>query len=760
MRIAKRRLVSLGWLVFVFFLLSGCMLFASPAGDPHPVSPPRSESRETLSPLSEAGQAALLERALASPSVQALIQKLEARGWHREPGAEQALAFARGQILILRFTQKDQGETFPPPLESKWDTKRAVKPSPVLSSSPPFLMYAALPEREEAFAVLKEGEDALLHLYPDGERRFLWFSGAALLEQLRKNGRFRKFELDLKRHVDQVACGPALVDQATNIAYIFVTGCNSSLSPHSLPAVYPPPSSYHPVEGATYLALAKVRSLASSELVIDPESLWLLPHALESGTFKKQGSKETYTVIAGGQRPSAWSDLQSFGWVDVIYPVQLARPEPMSHVGVEPLTGMSLTIFCWELADYPEDNILLRFKTDLELTLELYNKAARYADYGVVGLYDSSQLFLLAGYDKLTPAELHAIQQKPRFVAPPSITFEMLQKLMEDVLGLSLDEVGLIFLRLAEAERQGRFAEEYAAVAHTRLARLRELLFKSPDYFPAHLSIGVSRLPPEAKESRAKEFIRAAALEYARIVRKPELQGLEPQALLPLIIGALKWLAKIILETLASYALEEYVTPYFEGKPLEDVVVLEYVRETVNRSITIFERQRFEDHLNYYKDVGGNLFGHPASYYPSAVSDLLATEDRNVYIVTLTTLLHFTAKVERGTDEWKERMATVLRTVDYLDTAIRLKGAQNPVEAWRPLGLYIDENEKPTVLLKQKVTVRNAYPGRYEERVNLAAVRIHDAPHFSVDHCSEWLEEAKDILYEATLRVFKNEELV
>lgn len=783
----RYRWMGVGRLWALFFLLSGCLLFA-PSSDAQLVGPSGSESQGALSLLSQAGQNALLERALGSASVQALIQKLEARGLQRKSGAEQALAFERGQILILRFTPGAQRD-FPPPPESKEAAKREppklerdVKRQPKRDPEPSplaFLVYAALPQGEEAFAVLQEDKNVYLNLYPDGEKRFLLVTGDRLLEQLRKNERFRRFEADLKQRVEQVTCGPAFVDQATHTAYIFAHGRASSLSTASSlygPAVYPPPSSYHLVEGATYLMLAKVQSL-TPELMIDPESLWLFPHALKADAEEKRRPSEAglteacrVAVLAGGRRSSAWSGLRSFGWVEMIYPVELARSEPMSHMSTEPLPYTNLTIFCWELMDYPEDNILLRFKTDLELTLVLYNRVMKSADYGDVGVADgNSSLLLLAGYNELTPTEVYTVQQKINLFGPPSVTFEILQKLMEDVLGLSLEEVGLIFLRLAEAERQGRFAEEYAAVAHTKLARLRALLFKSPDYFPAHLSIEVSLLSPEAKESRAREFIRAAALEYARIIRELKPQGLEPQVFPPAIVGDVKWLGKLIVEIIINYAIEKvfdkYVVSLFVQEPFDDVIVFELLQNYEFYAVALLERQRFESHLGTYIDYGGVLPAGTVSAFNSIVSEFFSVEKtKKVYLAMLIALMHHAGKELDplgDMEEFKKRMYTALQTILYLNSAVRLqheKPGWKPREAWVPLGLYIKEEDgTPTVLLKQNVTVRNDHTGKYEERVNFAAVRIHDTPHFNATRCSEWLREAEEILYEATLRTYKNE---
>ncbi|MEN3009387.1 MAG: hypothetical protein ABDI20_00115 [Candidatus Bipolaricaulaceae bacterium] len=494
-----------------------------------------------------------MERALASPSVQALIQKLEAQGWQREPGAEEALAFERAQILILRFTQKNQGEDLPPPPGSKPASEADVKRDAAKlkrdmervpkfpSSSPAFLVYAAWPEREEALAVLREGEAALLHLYSDGERRFLSFSGTTLLEQLRKNERFQKFEADLKQRVDKVICGPAFLDQATNTAYIFVNGCSSSLSVSSSrygPTVYPPPSSYHPNQGATYLVLAKALSLAASELVIDPESLWLLPHALGSGVLERKGMCR-YTVIAGGRKPSAWNDLRGFGWLAEYYPFEPARPESLSHARAEPLASTSLTLFCWELADYPEDNILLRFKTDAELTIHLYNIGTRHeVPLALVAKDQDSAAVSFVGFPETTYEEIKRLYKEAIHVSTYAehikVPWEGVRYFFEDRMDLTLDEVAKVLLALAQAEREGRFSQTYLELLQRPELRKLVLFFWSffivPGYEPPKEMMDQMMVHP-----RIQKYIRALAVEFER--RAAPAHTLQPQGLGKVIVG-------------------------------------------------------------------------------------------------------------------------------------------------------------------------------------------------------------------------------
>ncbi|MEN3010037.1 MAG: hypothetical protein ABDI20_03495 [Candidatus Bipolaricaulaceae bacterium] len=149
-------------------------------------------------------------RALRSPQVQALAAQLEARGWTRAVGTERVAACDRGQTVLLPFTRSESASMppGPPPVEG-WKPLLTeppeaayVRPEPEkpllhrLGASGACIVYTAYSNgTEDAFAVINTVEGGhVLHLCPDGEQRWLLHDGLGILEQLRRNERYRKFE--------------------------------------------------------------------------------------------------------------------------------------------------------------------------------------------------------------------------------------------------------------------------------------------------------------------------------------------------------------------------------------------------------------------------------------------------------------------------------------------------------------------------------------------------------------------------------------
>jgi len=359
-----------------------------------------------------------------------------------------------------------------------------------------------------------------------------------------------------------------------------------------------------------------------------------------------------------------------------------------------------LTLFCWELTTYPEDNVFLQFETDLERTLEIYNRAMQHADDGVAGIsHSNTSQPVLAGYAQLTPAQAHELERQIGFIGPPTITFEMLQDLMEEVLGLTLEELGAIFLRLAQAEREGRYDQEYEALAHAGLAGLREVLFQSPRHFPAYPSVvRVMMLPKEALEARAKEFIKAAALEYCRIVTEQLApRQLEPQKLpAVLLVAGVRWLARIVIDVVAGFALEErMLRPLFAQEPIPDVLMLQALDWKIVEAIKQFSLQVFDSFtLRYARH-------HPEedpTYYRAAAAGLL--HDREDYIARLgilAALLSFAGQYGVSSPEFMLRMRLVLTTVAYMDDMLA------PRSRMRAKGIIMsaDENQEATLVFTQ-----------------------------------------------------------
>jgi len=405
-----------------------------------------------------------------------------------------------------------------------------------------------------------------------------------------------------------------------------------------------------------------------------------------------------------------------------------------------------LTLFCWGLTTYPEDNILLQFETDLERTLEIYNRAVQHADDGVAGIsHSNTSQPVLAGYAQLTPAQAHELERQIGFIGPPTITFEMLQKLMEGVLGLTLEELGAIFLRLAQAEREGRYDQEYEALAHAGLAGLRKVLFESPADFPAYPSVvRVMMLPKEALEARAKEFIKAAALECRRIVTEQLApRQLEPQKLpAVLLVAGVRWLARIVINVVADFVLKEHVLQLlFAQDPIQPVLVLPALDRIEVYVITLFTLDNFNAALNVYHERYPAFT--PSVYYWRAwtlVNDPVP-EDKNVHLSMLSALLHFVARVYERSPEFFERMRLVTQTVSYM-RRLQVQKYQSFYPQWRPQGIFVSEEHEATLVLGRdrefsgtKVSCHAAI------RISLDA-QIQRSP----EHYQGWFREAVGIL--------------
>ncbi|MEN3009386.1 MAG: hypothetical protein ABDI20_00110, partial [Candidatus Bipolaricaulaceae bacterium] len=268
-------------------------------------------------------------------------------------------------------------------------------------------------------------------------------------------------------------------------------------------------------------------SLVLSELVIDPESLWLLPHALGAGVLERKGTRR-YTVIAGGRKPSAWNDLRGFGWLAEYYPFEPARPEPLSHARAEPLAGMSLTVFLWELADHPGDNVLLKFKTEAELTIEAYNLALQYGLPANLGIANDSKGTRVAvvGEGKTTLAKVKRLSELD-IEGLIRVTGEYIYVpaqgaiyILEDLLGIKLEELAFVLYQLAKAEEEGRFAQAFEELRPKGLAALERLLEELA--------------PPRTERERIEYYIRQLARHVKKLIKyDSSLQQFNDRANLP-----------------------------------------------------------------------------------------------------------------------------------------------------------------------------------------------------------------------------------
>ncbi|MEN3011108.1 MAG: hypothetical protein ABDI20_09175, partial [Candidatus Bipolaricaulaceae bacterium] len=275
------------------------------------------------------------------------------------------------------------------------------------------------------------------------------------------------------------------------------------------------------------------------------------------------GPKEAYEVVAGGRRPRNWSDLRSFGHLGVIYPEELTRPEPMAHASVAPLTTLSLTIFCWELANYPEENLLLRFKTDFELTVEVHNRLIKEGvpvTLAVQENLESSPNLVLAGFPQLLPTQVEELFKKARDESPSraiKVPVQGVVGLVEHRLGITLQELTDLLLRLASADKEGKFDAVYS-----------ELLTQGLDGLVKWFQ---DRAPPwHVSEARIRAYVRALALHWERLLAQdPQLQPQARFELKQLSPGPWKIAFGLLMSWAASKLLDalfDAIVSFIEGK--------------------------------------------------------------------------------------------------------------------------------------------------------------------------------------------------
>jgi len=759
---------------FCFFFLGACYS-PPPANTPERVNNPA-----YLSPLSQSAQSALYEQAFSSPAVQAVLQKLHQRGWQEVQNQEISFAFEKAQILLVPFAKRssqDQGDQTPPPSQRIQPSSASRPlPQPKSPSEPPnlaYLVYAATPEGAEAFAVLRESGEEFLHLYPEADCRLrLLAGGENVLTQLRQNERFTKFETYLKTRVEKVTCGPVILDEANNVAYIFVQGLSSPLSTKAFaPAVYPPPSSYIPQEGCVYIVLAKVTSVAAGFLTVDPQSLWVSPYLMKSGTFASESLEKTFhSILAGGKKPRGWEDLRSFAYM-VVASSPLSQPEPavspQQSALAEPPTVQTLVAFIWGLADYPEENMLGRFKTDLEITLEYYNKAMEKAKFGAVGIAKQNIRYILAGYQTLTPMQAQEVMQKMESIEGSVISFDVLRWLIEEAIGLSLEELGDLLLRLAAAEKAGKFDIEYDALVKTKLQKFLTLMLEIPKYIPANISGWYFRLSPEEKEQRAKVFIRDLAREYQRLVQSHSLEPSELEVkAVPVVIAAA---GKLVLETLAQFAVEKLLGLAFSKNPLpQDSISLKIIKslnEIEYYVIAKFADDRFKEYLKLHIERKGNLFGHEEepSFYSAVVVTVLEDPE---YLAILSTLQYYVGEELVDKIIFKKRMELLLQVVRFLyDTYRQQKKVYTKdkiyiTTGWKPRGaLLVPGMDSITILLGRTLNFqKERFIATEVAAVHLSVIQ---SPHFYSDQYLSWFQQADELLpkVEETLEKEKREKV-
>jgi hypothetical protein len=426
----------------------------------------------------------LKAQALAGPVTKEIRAKLEARGYMLLEDPVVMLQYERGFLVIFR--------AIVPPNDRP----------PTSVSGLAHLIYIGLHQGSRAFGVVDHGEKTL-HIYPDGEKAFR--GTGDVLHQLRKNERFRKFEQWLQTHGKVVGAAGAMLDETSYDIHIIVAAA--------------PPASHDSGRAGVmaldpnvevYVALAKALAVKDDEVLLDLETLVLLPSTkterdfgpgfpvrdVNPGVILMGGP--VYTIISGGEKPREFPNLRDFafytrrdtgerltgdtgqGGFSQFVPAAQTRMRSLPFPKMPLQEERSLTVFCWDLINVPADNILLQFKTEAELTIEDYNLAVQYGLPITLEAAHAQKEIKLAflGFSQLSFADVQVHYEKAceliksdYFVVPAL----GMVGIFEDLLGMSFSDLGLLLLRLAEGDEQGKFEETYEALRPHGLEALERL---------------------------------------------------------------------------------------------------------------------------------------------------------------------------------------------------------------------------------------------------------------------------------------------
>lgn len=536
----------------------------------------------------------LKARALADPVTKEIRTGLEVRGYRLQEEPEVVLQYERGFVVIFRAVESQANQTPTPPERPRerpsFGREPYPKPRPAtFGAGPAGLIYLGLDTGSRAFAVIDQTEqEKTLHIYLDGERTFR--HAGDVLPQLRKNERFRKFEEWLKTHGKVVGAAGAILDETNHDIYIVIPVAPQQPYPRN-PGLVETMALDPDVE--VYMGLAKVLTVENNEVLVDPETLVLLPTTKTTDRLLpgfpvrevNPGAKAeiidmggpVYTVISGGEKPRAFQGLRDFAFFTARDTGErlhsgdtgqnnFSRFVPPTIGGLhQPETSgfsrreRSLTVFCWDLLNVPADNVLLQFKTDPELTLAAYNAAVRQDAYGVIAAKDtrstSKPPVYLAGFSEVRLEDVKELYEKalrdftsdqPYLVVPTAGVIHV----VEHRLKMPLERLGELLLRLAEAANQGRFDEAYKELLPQGLSNLVEVF---------------SRLIPEGWPGRERipQFIKSLALEWQRRLLEKQLS---PQVIGTVILNtALEKLLNLLWNAFVSFVQGDKV-PKFAKK--------------------------------------------------------------------------------------------------------------------------------------------------------------------------------------------------
>ncbi|MGY4707036.1 hypothetical protein ACVNPS_04690 [Candidatus Bipolaricaulota sp. J31] len=469
-----------------------------------------------MSPLEGNIYASVLEL----PEVRALQERLEAEGYAALPDAVSTGEFFGTQFAFIPFSKEGSSE------------ERGARETFL----PRRLPKATLPLESMAYVVhwdggtigvLPMGSGVLRVLYPDVDRAYRVVpSPSGLLEQLRENERFISFERwllnehPLRRSVSsplQLFVSQAFLDEALGVVYILlVFGEIPSGDPGGYLKIYQEDESLEPLR--EYLVLAKAIGEINGDILIDPDTIWLLPRedGENEGDPWAEGiprqelirdsvepvnlriPQQLHVVRGFGAAPEEFGDLRSFGFVvprdsDPFWLAPEPTPQPRSREARLPFSQpecppFGVELYVWSLVDRGPENLVLRFVPSAELALATYNTFVESNAPSILAAHEPGKniLAILAGFEGIDVAKVknlyaelegaaHAVTQplsNQGLLYSSAAGFDLFAR----SIGVDAEELIRSFLKLAEADEVGTFPELYAELTPQGLGKFVEWL--------------------------------------------------------------------------------------------------------------------------------------------------------------------------------------------------------------------------------------------------------------------------------------------
>jgi hypothetical protein len=310
------------------------------------------------------------------------------------------------------------------------------------------------------------------------------------------------------------------LDETLGVVYTLLTlGETTPRGPHDYIRTVSEDEELEPLR--EYLVLAKAIGEINGEVIIDPDSIWLLPRSSSEGKNPWSTGiprREVYLdetrivdltvppqlhVIHGfGDAPGELGNLRPFGFVVMRDPMAgRYRPLPMpspSDRGDRTVTPprnppagkifFGTELYIWRLVDWGPENLVLRFEPAAELALATYNTILKSNAPSILAVHEPGNniLAILAGFESFDVVKVrnlyaklegaaHAVTQtlsNRDLLYASAVGFDLFTR----SIGLDAEELIRDFLKLAEADETGTFPELYAELTSQGLGRFVEWL--------------------------------------------------------------------------------------------------------------------------------------------------------------------------------------------------------------------------------------------------------------------------------------------